>query len=224
MQGMRKPDLSKFTQRLVAMRQGFVATKQADPKFLPLFIGVPIVVFGLVGGIFLALGMPIMAVVFALLFALLSMLLVFGRRATAAQINAIEGQPGAAAAVLNQMRGAWITTPGVAFTRKQDFVHRAVGPPGVVLIGEGSSARVTQMLKQEKRKLARVVGDVALHEVAVGNGEGQVPLRKLRNHIMKLPRSIKPKQVGPLNTKLSSVQQPDVPLPKGPLPFSRKQR
>ena len=122
------------------------------------------------------------------------------------------------------MRGAWITTPTVAFTRKQDFVHRAVGPPGVVLVGEGSPSRVKQMLKQEKRKLARVVGDVALHEVFVGRGDGEVPLGKLRAHIMKLPRSIKPKQVGPLNTKLDTVQQADIPLPKGPMNFSRKPR
>ncbi len=73
----------------------------------------------------------IAAIVFGLLFAFTGGLLVFSRRVQKAQFAAIEGQPGAAAAVLNVMRGQWFVTPAVAFTAKQDLVHRVVGRPGV---------------------------------------------------------------------------------------------
>lgn len=225
MSPMASDDRPGFSDRLSAMRAGFTATRKADRKFLPLVIGVPLVVAAVVVVATLLLGLhPALAAVLGVLFALLVALAVFGRRASAAQVAAIEGQPGAAAAILNAMRGAWIVTPAVAFTRKQDFVHRAVGPPGIVLVGEGAPSRVAQMLKQEKRKLTKVAGPAAVHEVSVGTAEGQIALSGLQRHLMRLPRSIKPKQVGPLNTRLTAVQQPDVPLPKGPMPTSRKQR
>jgi hypothetical protein len=36
----------------------------------------------------------------------------------------VEGQLGAAAAILNNMRGDWRVTPAIGFTRDQDLVHR----------------------------------------------------------------------------------------------------
>jgi hypothetical protein len=213
-----------FRDRLSTMRTGFVATRRSDPRFLPLVVGVPVVVLVVVEGAFVALGQPWIGLLPAVLLALLTALVIFGRRASAAQVHSIEGQPGAAAAVLNTMRGAWITTPAVAFTRKQDFVHRVVGPPGIVLVGEGAPARVGQLLKQERRKISKFAGQAAIHEVSVGSRDDQVPLPRLQGHLMKLPRSIKPKQVGPLNTRLSAVRQPEMPIPKGPLPYSKKKR
>ena len=77
-------------------------------------------------------------------------------------------------------------------TRNQDIVHRAVGRPGVVLVGEGTSpTRVTALLIAEKKKVARFVPDVPIYDLQAGNEDGQVPLRKLNNHLMKLPRNLK---------------------------------
>jgi hypothetical protein len=143
---------------------------------------------------------------------------VFGRRSQAAQIAAIEGQPGAALAIVNSMRGVWFATPAVAVTRKQDLVHRIVGPPGVVLVGEGATARVKQLLKQEEVRLKRVSGDTPVHTVQVGHDGGSVELGDLRMHLMKLPRSLKKDQVRDLEKKLNALGSGKIPMPKGPIP------
>ena len=89
----------------------------------------------------------------ALLTGVLVALIVFNIRARRAMYGAIEGQLGAAAAVLQQMRGAWLVTPAVAMNGKQDLVHRVVGRPGVVLVGEGAAQRVKGLLAQERKRL-----------------------------------------------------------------------
>ena len=121
---------------------------------------------------------------------LLAALIVFGRRAQGSAYRQVEGQPGAAAWVLEGMRGDWRVTSGVAGTAQLDAVHRVLGRPGIVLVGEGAPNRVRGLLAQEKKQVARVVGDTPIYDVVVGDGEGQVPLRKLSAHVMKLPRNL----------------------------------
>ena len=209
--------------RLAQFRRVFAATREADPRFVPMLVGVPLVVLA----VFVVVGLLLDAV---LLWALLGVLaavaaaaVLFGRRSSSAAFTAMEGRPGAAAAVLQSMRGAWTFAPAVAFTRNQDFVHRVVGRPGVVLVGEGPShARVEQLLKQEHRKVARAVGATPVHEVHVGEGQGEVELAKLQAHLMRLPRAIKGGQIGALNRKLEALKASQPPLPKGPLPQQRR--
>lgn len=220
---MASDRIAAFTDRLRQLRQAFTNTREVDPKLVPLIVGVPLVVLAVV----LAVGWavfdsPISGAIFGVLFAVLAGLVVFGRRASKAMFVTIEGQPGAAAAVLQSMRGKWRVTPAVAFTRKQDFVHRAVGPPGVVLVGEGTPARVRSLLRQEARKAARVVGDTPVHEVSVGDGEGQVPLSKLQAHLTRLKRSVRTRDLPELDKRLRAVGDRDVPLPKGPLPRGKR--
>jgi hypothetical protein len=51
----------------------------------------------------------------------------------------------------------------------------------------------------------------------VGDGEGQVALKDLQRHLMKLPRNIKPAVVNELDRKLKAMA-PALPIPKGPMP------
>ena len=88
-------------------------------------------------------------------------MMLFGRFAQSAQYSAIEGQPGAAAAILQSMRGDWTVTPAVSANRNMDVVHRAVGRPGVVLVGEGSPSRLPSLLAAEKKRISRVAYDDA---------------------------------------------------------------
>lgn len=207
----------RFFQRLSQLRQAFVQTKAIDPKLVPLLLGVclPIVVLGVVAGVLT--GGVVLWTIAGVMLALLVGLVLFGRRSSVAALTQIEGKPGAAAAVLQNARG-WRVTPAVAFTRKQDFVHRAVGRPGVVLVGEGATARVSSLLKQERRRVARVVGEAPVHEVRVGNGKDQVPLKNLQTHITRLPRALKAPEINALETKLNALADNDLPLPKGPMP------
>ena len=45
-----------------------------------------------------------------------------------------------------------------------------------MLVGEGAPHRVAALLAQEKKRVARVVGDTPIYDVIVGDGEGEVPL------------------------------------------------
>jgi hypothetical protein len=155
--------------------------------------------------------------------ALLAGALVFGRRAERAAYLQIEGQPGAAMAALGTLRGGWDVTPVIATNKYQDVVHRVVGRPGVVLVGEGTSAnRVMNLVTQEKRRHTRVVGEVPVIDVIVGNEPDQVPLRRVAKHVMKLPRSLRPAEVTELRSRLRALGTQPVPMPKGPLPRNIK--
>jgi hypothetical protein len=102
-------------------------------------------------------------------------------------------------------------------------VHRAVGRPGVVLVGEGTSAsRVANLLAQERRRHARVVGEAPVFDIVVGTDENQVPLRRLAKHVMKLPRSLRPAEVTELRSRLRALGTQPVAMPKGPLPRGMK--
>ena len=116
------------------------------------------------------------------------------------------------------MRGDWRVSAGVAGTPQFDAVHRVLGRPGVILVGEGSPQRVRGLLAQEKKKVARVVGDTPIYDIVVGDDEGQVPLRKLSAHVMKLPRNLTPAEVNALRRRMSALGGPRMPVPGGPLP------
>ena len=166
----------------------------------------------------------IMSIVGGLLTGLLAALIVFGRRAQRSAYSQMEGQPGAAAAALRMLRRGWVTEPAVAFNRQQDVVHRVVGPPGIVLIGEGNPHRVRQLLTAERRKHERVVVDVPIHEIVCGRGEGEVPLPKLTRHVQKLGRKIKGPEMTDVLNRLKAIdaRRSNLPLPKGPVPTSMK--
>jgi hypothetical protein len=209
-------------ERLRQIRQAWSMLRDADPRAAPyVFTGA---LLGLLLGVGIGFWIAIWAMpLFGLLFALLGALVVFNRRIQKAQYEAIEGHPGAAAAILNQMRGQWFVTPAVAVNAKQDLVHRVVGRCGVVLVGEGSPQRVKGLLAKERKRLSRVVGDVSVHTVVVGDGEGQVPLKKLQLNVTKRKRELGRKQVPKLDRKLKPLDR-DLPLPKGidPVAASRK--
>ena len=65
--------------------------------------------------------------------------IIFGRRAQKSVYRKAEGQTGAAAWALDNLRGKWRVTPGVAATGHFDAVHRVIGRPGVIFVGEGSA-------------------------------------------------------------------------------------
>ena len=166
----------------------------------------------------------ILSIIGALLVGTLFAMIIFGRRAQRAAYAQMEGQPGAAAAALQMLRRGWRTDPVVGFTKQQDVVHRVVGPPGIVLVGEGNPNRLRQLMTAERRKHERVASEVPIHEVVCGNGEGQVPLSKLVKHVQKLGKSVKPAEMTDILNRLKALDanRSNIPLPKGPVPTSMK--
>jgi hypothetical protein len=151
-------------------------------------------------------------------------LVVFSRRAQKAAFEQMEGRPGAALAALSMLRRGWHTDQMVAFTRQQDLVHRVVGAPGIVLIGEGNPNRLRPLLAGERRKHERVASETPVHEIIVGNDEGQVPLPQLVKAVTRLPKAVKPADITDILNRLKALDanRSTIPLPKGPVPTSMK--
>ncbi|MBO7937001.1 MULTISPECIES: DUF4191 domain-containing protein [Streptomyces] len=208
------------TGRLKQIALTYKMTRRADKKIGFILAGVFLIIFG----VFLAIGFlidhPVYLGILGFVLAFLGTAIVFGRRAERAAFGQMEGQPGAAAAVLDNIGRGWTTTPAVAMNRNQDVVHRAVGKAGIVLVAEGNPNRVKTLLAAEKKKMNRIVADVPVHDVLVGTGEGQTELKKLRTTLMKYPRVLTGPQVTATNDRLRALGDlmSNMPLPKGPMP------
>lgn len=168
---------------------------------------------------------PITGVLVGLPIGLLAATYWFSRRAMSAAYGSIEGQPGAAAAVIQSLRGnKWAVTPAVAINKNQDMISRVVGKPGVILISEGPSSRVTSMLANERKKTSRWVTDVPIYEIQVGTDEDQVSIKKLQKTLSKLPRNLRGGEITEIRRRLDALgnAQNALPIPKGPMPTSAR--
>ncbi|MFD8869791.1 DUF4191 domain-containing protein [Streptomyces sp. NPDC059590] len=217
---MARKENSENPGRLKQIALTYKMTKKVDSKVGLVVAAVGIVTFG----VFLAIGFwinhPIFLGILGFVLAFLAMAIVFGRRAERAAFGQMEGQPGAAAAVLENVGRGWSVTPAVAMNRNQDVIHRAVGKAGIVLVAEGNPNRLKSMLAAEKKRMARIVADVPVHDVIVGTGEDQVPIKKLRTKLLKLPRVLPGAQVTVVNDRLRALGDlmSNMPIPKGPMP------
>lgn len=205
--------------RLAQIRQTYRMAKRSDPRIGWITLGVALLIVGVFVGLGFLIGPLLMWIIPGVAFALLGAAIVFGRRAERAAYGQIEGQPGAAAAALNTLRRGWDVTPAVAVNRQQDVVHRAVGKPGIVLVGEGTSAgRVANLLTQERKRHARVAPDAPITELIVGRDEDQVALPKVPRQLNKLKRKLRPAEVTELRNRLRAVDLGPIGMPKGPIP------
>ena len=221
---MAKKDKAKQG-RLKQIAASYRMTKEVDPKIGLILLGV-FLVFAAVGfGLFWLLpGMWAFDVVGAVMIGLIGALFIFGRRAQKAAFSQIEGKPGAAAAALGMLRRGWKMDPAVAFNKNQDVVHRVVGPPGIVLVGEGNPNRLKTLLANERRKHERVASEVKIHEVVCGDGEGAVPVSRIVKHVTKLGRNLKPAEMTDVLARIKALDanRSNIPVPKGPVPTSMK--
>jgi len=215
-------------ERRSQLLQAFNVQRKEDKRLLPYMIGAFVLIVGSAVAIGLWTGglslftMPLLGAVLGVLVAFI----IFGRRAQRSVYRKADGQTGAAAWALDNLRGKWRVTPGVAATGHFDAVHRVLGRPGVILVGEGAAVRVKPLLAQEKKRTARLVGDVPIYDIVVGNGDGEVPLAKLERHLTKLPANINVKQMDSLESRLSALgsRSGTAAMPKGPLPGNAKMR
>jgi hypothetical protein len=208
--------------------EAFKIQRQEDKRLLPYMIGAFVLIVGASVGVAVwAGGLTMITLIpFGVVLGLLAMFIIFSRRAQKSIYRKAEGQTGAAAWVLDNLRGKWRVTPGVAATGHFDAVHRVLGRPGVILVGEGSAARVKPLLAQEKKRTARLIGDTPIYDIVVGNGEGEVPLGKLERHLTRLPNNITAKQMDSLESRLAALgsRTGSAVMPKGPLPNAGKMR
>lgn len=213
---MAKPEEKvTFGQRLKQIGMVFSFTAKRDKWFAPLVAGAVLIPLALTVVAVITWGWLWLPV--GILLTLLAVLIVLNLRSNAAMMSAAEGQPGAAAQLVENMRGDWRVTTAVSSTTQMDMVHLVLGRPGVILLAEGNPQRVRALLGQEKRRLSKVIGNAPMYDYIVGTGEEELSIRKLRTTLMRLPRNLTGKDVNALDKRLTALSaRPN--LPKGAIP------
>jgi hypothetical protein len=225
-----KPAAPPALKRRQQFAQTYQMAKRSDPAIgrwvggaavLGLVVGLGL--FWLVVGRGSTLGL-VLTIIGGLMVGVLAGLIVFSRRAQRAVYGQMEGQAGAAAGALGLLKRGWHVDNAVAFTKQQDIVHRVIGPPGIVLIGEGSPGRLKPLMTAERKRHERVAVDTPVHEIMVGKEDGQVELARLARHVQKMKRQVQPAEITDILARLKAIDasRPPVPMPKGPLPTSMK--
>ncbi|PRY30219.1 DUF4191 domain-containing protein [Pseudosporangium ferrugineum] len=214
---MAKPqEKVSFVERLKQIGQVFAFTARQDRWFVPLIIAAVLIPLALTV-LLVLLGYGWIWIPIGIMVALLASLIVLNLRSNAAMMNAAEGQPGAAASIMENMRGDWRVRPAASSTTQFDMVHVVIGRPGVILLGEGQPQRVRSLMGQEKRRLSKVIGNAPMYDYIIGQQEGELSIRKLRTTVMKLPRNLTGKDVNALDKRLAALMaRPQ--MPKGAIP------
>jgi hypothetical protein len=217
------------TGRIAQIRQAYTAIKNLDPRLGWWMLGAGLATAAVIIGIGLVLGgfWVWYTVIMAIPAALLAAVVVMNRRGNTAMYRALEGQPGAAGATLTGLgKRGWyagqepVAIEGARGTRPSDMVDaamvfRALGRPGVVLIGEGPAPRVTKLLKQEEKKVTRVAPGVPVHLWVVGDGEGEVPIKKVSSKLTRMRPVLTKEETSVVNKRLRSLGGMKPPIPKG---------
>ena len=214
-------------QRYKQIWQAFQMQRREDKALVPIMVGIlvaAVVVFAVVGFLFFEPATAWTVVVLGVLVGALGAFSFFGRRVQKSVYTKADGQPGAAGWALEQMKGQWRVSQGIAGTTHLDAVHRVIGRPGIIFVAEGAPHRVKNLLAQEKKRHARVAGKTPIYDVIVGNEEGQTPLNKLQRTLMKLPRNITAKDMDSLEQKLTALGSRAAAMPKGPTPQGARMR
>ena len=203
--------------RLKQIRAVYGMTVKADPAsrwWLLLALGLPIAV-GVVTGVLS--GHWIYFPLLGIMLGLLAATVVLARRAEKAAFGQIVGQPGATGAALSTLRRGWVLEqePVALDPRTRDMVFRAVGRPGVVLVAEGPVTRVRKLVDGERRKINRLVPNVEVHTVFAGEGEEQVPLRKLNRKLTRMRPQLTKQEVSQVSKRLRAMGAVKPPIPKG---------
>lgn len=204
--------------------QAFQMQRKEDKALIPWMLGAFLLAVGVTVGIGAIFGIWLILLPIGIALGVLAAISIFGRRVQRNVYAKADGQPGAAGWALDNLRGQWRVTPGVAGTTHLDAVHRVIGRPGIILVAEGAPHRIKGLLAQEKKRTARVAGKTPIYDVVVGNEEGQVPLGKLQRHLMKLPRNISASDMEAMEARLAALGSRAAAMPKGPMPAGAKMR
>ena len=211
--------------RIRQIVRAYQVTHEYDRALPYILLGVfllPIVLAVIIGVLW---GHVFNVTLLGIMLGILAAMFMLVRRAKRATYKRYAGKTGSAEVALQMLPKKWVSTPGIAANRSRDVVHRTLGPGGLVLIGEGESGRVRQLLASEVKKHERVAYGINVTTIVMGDKEGQVPLEKLADHIRKLPKALQPYQITDIKQRLRALDalRPPVPIPKGPMPMSPRQ-
>lgn len=146
-----------------------------------------------------------------LAFGLLAAMFILARKAEAAAFDRIRGQQGAALAALQSIRRGWNVEdePVQLDPRTQTMIFRAYGRAGIALIAENGSNVSLRLLEKERRSVRRVLNheNVPVHQIIVGDGDGEVPLHKLPSHMMRMKKVLTREESAEVAKRLAALRR-----------------
>src|SRR5258705_6860316 len=86
--------------------------------------------------------------------------IIFGRCPQKSVYRKADGQTGAAAWALDNLRGKWRVTPRVAATGHFHAVHPGIGRPRVILVGQGAPTRGKPLLAPGEKRTPPPLRDI----------------------------------------------------------------
>ena len=155
-------------------------------------------------------------IVLGVMAAIVAAMVVMGRKAERAAYSRIAGQMGAVGAVLGSIRKGWRSAemPVAVNPRSQDAVYRAIGPGGVILIGEGNRGRVKMLLEDERRKVNRVAPGAHIEFIYVTGDPEATQLPDLSKTLYKMKKNLNRAEISVVAKRLESLGM-NIPIPKG---------
>lgn len=223
----RKPKDPAKPGRVGQMTTIFKSAFKQNPQ-IPLWMAaafavgfLPLLIIGI------AWGHPYYLGFLGIMLGLLLAMVVFGRLAERAAYGALDGQPGASGAALGSLRRGWFVEQepvaadagrarNVRDMSSAAMVFRAVGKPGVVLIGEGPKANATKLLTSERKRVERVVGpEVPVTIYRVGQGDDAIKVSTLTKKMGKLDKKLTTAEVSAVNKRLKALGASRPPIPAG---------
>lgn len=225
----KKPKKDRFGQ----YRQVITLARRERPRIGWEMAGI-VVGFILLGALIgWAFGHPIYGGFLTLMIGVLLATLHLSRTAERAAYSSIQGQPGAGGALLQSLKRGWaielepVAVEGGRSVNMQDaaLVYRAVGRPGVVLVGEGPRGRATRLLSAESKRTARLVPNVPVHVFRLGldDGEDAVEHKNLLKRMKKLDKALTKHELGEVDRRLHALGRVKAPIPAGVDPTKTRQ-
>lgn len=207
--------------RLRQLWQVYKVTAKNDPSSAWLALLALLLALGTGIGVGLLVGGPLSIALWSisgLLSGVLIAMTIMSKRAERNAYKQIEGQAGAVGAVLDtQIRRSWRANsmPVAISPKTREAVYRMIGPAGVVLIGEGSSSRLTQLLQDESRKVARMAPGVTVHQIRVTTDDSGTRLYNLLKVVYKLKKTLRRAEITVVGNRLDAIGGASMPIPKG---------
>ena len=210
--GKRNADGTKKPGRLKQMLEVFKYTQEVDRSTLPLMI------LAVVGAI--AVGVLLTVLIFdspwygifmGLAVGVLIAMIILARKAERAAFDRIKGQTGAALAAMQSIRRGWNVEdePVQIDPRSQKMLFRASGRAGIAVVAEDSTGISMKLLEKERRSIRRVLqhDNVPVHQIVVGDGEGEVPLHKLPTYMQRMKKQLTKQESAQVTKRLNALHR-----------------
>ena len=210
--GKRNADGTKKPGRLKQMLEVFKYTQEVDRSTLPLMI------LAVVGAI--AVGVLLTVLIFdspwygifmGLAVGVLIAMIILARKAERAAFDRIKGQTGAALAAMQSIRRGWNVEdePVQIDPRSQKMLFRASGRAGIAVVAEDSSSISMKLLEKERRSIRRVLQheNVPVHQIVVGDGDGEIPLHKLPTHMQRMKKQLTKDEAAQVTKRLYALRR-----------------